>query len=113
MYNSDSVKWAKFNKLGRTQYVLRYGVLGWGIPTGILFALFTGLMDGWDLFLPQLIRALVLFPLIGILCGRIWWRQLARKHDPASTTACKRASNHSRVHRKCAANARHQTTQRF
>lgn len=82
MFNSD--KWAKFSKLGRTQYVLRYGVLGWGIPTGILFAVFSGFMDGWDQFLPKLIEGLILFPITGILCGRIWWRQLERKHAPAS-----------------------------
>ena len=86
MSNSDSDKWAKFSKLGRTQYVLRYGVLGWGIPTGILFAVISGFMDGWDRFLPNLVEGLILFPLTGILCGRIWWRQLERKNAPASTT---------------------------
>ena len=86
MSHSESEKWEKFSKLGRTQYVVRYGVLGWGIPTGILFAVFSGFMDGWDQLLPQIIKALVLFPLIGILCGRIWWRQLERKHASTSTT---------------------------
>ena len=86
MSHSESEKWEKFSKLGRTRYVVRYGVLGWGIPTGILFALFNGFMDGWDQLLPQLIKALVLFPLIGILCGRIWWRQLEQKHVPTTTT---------------------------
>jgi hypothetical protein len=85
MYNSDSDKWAKYRKLGRTQYVLRYGVLGWGIPTGILIAAIRGFLDGWDRFLPELITCLILFPLIGILCGRIWWRQLEQKHVPTST----------------------------
>lgn len=86
MSHSDSNKWAKFSKLGRTQYVLRYGVLGWGIPTAILFAVISGFFDGWDRFLPQLVEGFILFPLIGILCGWIWWRQLERKHASASTT---------------------------
>jgi hypothetical protein len=85
MSNSDTKKWAKFSRLGRTQYVLRYGVLGWGVPTGILYAVFSGFMDGWDQLLPQLIKALILFPIIGIMCGRIWWRQLERKHSPTPT----------------------------
>jgi hypothetical protein len=84
MSNSNSDKWAKFSKLSRTQYVLRYGVLGWGIPTAILFAVSSGFMDGWDQFLPKLVVGLILFPLGGILCGRIWWRQLRRKLAAAS-----------------------------
>src|SRR5256885_15908896 len=59
MSNSDSDKWAKLRKLGRTQYVLRYGVLGWGIPTAILFSLIQGYRFGWDGFLFQLILALI------------------------------------------------------
>jgi hypothetical protein len=86
MYNSDSDKWAKYSKLGRTQYILRYGVFGWGIPTGILIAAIRGFLDGWGRFLPELVTCLILFPFIGILCGRIWWRQLERKHAPTSTT---------------------------
>ena len=86
MSNSEAQKWEKFSKLGRAQFVVRYGVLGWGIPTGILFAVISGFIDGWDQFLPQLIKGLLLFPLIGVLCGRIWWRQLERKHAPVSTT---------------------------
>jgi hypothetical protein len=86
MSQSDSEKWAKFSKLGRTQYVLRYGVLGWGVSTAILFALIQGYLHGWDGFLFQLIPALILFPLGGILWGRYMWKLLERTHAKAVTT---------------------------
>ena len=78
MFGSDSEKWAKISKLGRTQYVLRYGVLGWGVPTAILFALIQSYRLGSDGFLFQLIPALIIFPLGGILFGRIMWRVMEK-----------------------------------
>jgi hypothetical protein len=86
MSNSDSEKLARFSKLGRTQYVLRFGVLGWGIPTAILFSLVQGYRSGWDGFLFQLIPALIIFPLGGILFGRIMWWALANKRAKEAAT---------------------------
>jgi hypothetical protein len=79
MSNSNSEKSAKLSKLGRTQFVLRFGVLGWGIPTAILFSLVQGYRSGWDGFLFELILALLIFPLGGILFGRIMWWVLENK----------------------------------
>jgi hypothetical protein len=78
MFKPDSERWAKFSKLGRTQYVLRFGVLGWGIPTAILFALIQSYRRGSDGFLVQLIPALIIFPLGGILFGRLMWWMMER-----------------------------------
>jgi hypothetical protein len=89
MSNSDSEKWTRFSKLSRTQYVLRFGVLGWGIPTAILFSLVQGYRFGWDGFLFQLIPALILFPIGGIFFGRFMWRALENKHAEDAATRTK------------------------
>jgi hypothetical protein len=89
MSNSDSEKLAKLSKLGRTQYVLRFGVLGWGIPTAILFSLVQGYRFGWDGFLFQLIPALLIFPLGGILFGRIMWSVMENKRAKEAATRTK------------------------
>jgi hypothetical protein len=89
MSNSDSEKWTRFSKLGRTRYVLRFGVLGWGIPTAILFSLVQGYRFGWDGFLFQLIPALILFPIGGIFFGRFMWRALENKHAKDAATGMK------------------------
>lgn len=61
---------------GKRAFVIRYGVIGWGIPTALLWTLF---MAWWnDDASPWLLLgiALVLFPLGGIWFGRWMWKQL-------------------------------------
>jgi hypothetical protein len=89
MSKSGSGKLAKLSKLGRNQYVLRFGVLGWGIPTAILFSLIQGYRFGWDGFLFQLIPALILFPIGGIFFGRIMWWALENKRAKEAATRTK------------------------
>jgi hypothetical protein len=76
--------------LGRSRFVLFYGVLGWGIPTAILFVLLRSYQEGWDSFLFQLIPALVLFPLGGIVVGRVLWNRLMKKSNSAASTGATR-----------------------
>jgi len=83
MSRSSAEKWAKLSKLGRRGFILRYGVLGWGVPTAILFSLVQAYSDGWDTFLLRLVPALVLFPLGGILWGAMMWRFLERRNARA------------------------------
>jgi hypothetical protein len=66
-------KWTKLRERGRKQFVLRYGVLGWGVPTAILFTLLGGFQEGWDGVAVKGLIALVIFPLAGILWGRLMW----------------------------------------
>ena len=87
MLHSDSDKPAKVSKLTRSQYVLRFGVLGWGIPTAILFALIQSYRLGSDGFLFQLIPALIIFPLGGILFGRIMWWMMEKIAKATETRA--------------------------
>ena len=89
MSNSESEQWAKFTKLGRTQYVLRYGVLGWGVPTAILFSLIDSYRFGWAGFLSQIVPALVIFPVGGIFFGRCMSRLLENKHVQATAAGTK------------------------
>ena len=77
---TSSEKWAKTSKLGRTRFVWRYGVFGWGVTTAIVFSLILGIQNGWDGFLFQLIPALIIFPLGGILWGRIMWKLLESRN---------------------------------
>ncbi len=82
---SPTEKSTKFSKLSRSQFVWRYGVLGWGVTTAILFSLLMGLQDGWDGFVFKLIPALILFPLGGILWGRFMWMFMERRCDRSAS----------------------------
>jgi hypothetical protein len=79
MFASDAEKWAKFSKLGRKRFVLYFGVLGWGLPTAILFTLLQTYELGWDGFLVRLIVAAVFFPIGGVAVGHCMWKWLERK----------------------------------
>ena len=86
---SDSEKCDKQLKLGRTQYVLCFGVLGWGIPVAILFSLIQGYRLGWDEFVSGLIPALIIFPLAGIPFGLCMWKLFQNKNAKAAITGSK------------------------
>jgi hypothetical protein len=83
----DSEKWVKLSKMGRSRFVLLYGILGWGIPTAILFTLLQSYQNGWDGFLFELIPALVIFPIGGYVWGRVMWKFLERRHGKTSGVA--------------------------
>lgn len=67
-------KWAKTLALGRKQYILLYGVLGWGVPTGLIWALILAWRDGWDKLPGFMIGGLIGFPIGGILFGALMWK---------------------------------------
>ena len=75
----NAVEPAPLTNLTRKQYILRIGVLGWGVPVAILFSIIQGFEYGWDEFLPRLIPALILFPIGGIFFGMFMWWTLQRK----------------------------------
>ena len=78
-------KWPQFKELGRKQFVLRYGVLGWGLPVAIGWSLSMAHQNGWNQILFYLIPALIVFPLGGILFGRfLWWWCERRNASPTA-----------------------------
>jgi hypothetical protein len=64
----------------RRRFILRYGVLGWGLPSGILFPfgveawrrLETGEFR-WERFLALAVLSLVFFPVAGWFWGSTLW----------------------------------------
>ena len=72
---NDEKKWEVTREAGRASFVLRYGVLAWGVTTALLFTLVRALEDGADANVPLTLAAsMLLFPLGGILWGHtMWW----------------------------------------
>ena len=83
---------------GKWNYILMYGVLGWGVGTGVLFSLFfplvTEAMGDKAPFLPVFAGSMVLFPLGGIAWGygmwiyaeKVYWEAKASEQAPAVGT---------------------------
>ncbi len=89
-------KWEKLRAKGKWNYILIYGVLGWGVGTGILFSLgfplVTEAMGDKAPFLPVFAGSIVLFPLGGIAWGygmwilaeKVYWEAKASEQAPAA-----------------------------
>lgn len=72
----NSNKWERMRAKGRKKYIIYNGVVGWGIPTAILYSILTTLWETQTIelnneFFETLIISIILFPLGGIGFG-IW-----------------------------------------
>jgi hypothetical protein len=65
---------------GLPRFVLLHGVLGWGIPTGLLFVLLTWIIQGRpeDLAAFLAVNA-VIWPAGGLGFGLLMWRRQVRR----------------------------------
>jgi len=83
-------EWAKVRTLGRGRYLFRYGVIGRGIPMGVVVAL---LIELWDpsgvmpdalletRFLGRLLLAVTVFSASGALSAVANWRVHERRSE--------------------------------
>jgi hypothetical protein len=79
--DAQAAKWERARQSGSRRYILLHGVLGWGVPTAVLWsALMAALAHGGG-FLHNLAVAIVLFPLGGIAFGAWIWSIKERKYS--------------------------------
>ena len=71
-------RWQKIRDQGPLRFILLRGVLGWGVPTALLWC---GLMTVFTerAFLPLLVAALIGFPVCGLIWGGAMWFIAERK----------------------------------
>ncbi|MBD9470967.1 hypothetical protein [Pseudoxanthomonas sp. PXM01] len=74
-------RWQKIRDQGPLRFILLRGVLGWGVPTALLWC---GLMTVFTEreFVPLLIAALIGFPVCGLIWGGAMWFIAERKFGP-------------------------------
>ena len=81
MTETQAVRWRKMREMGRGRYTFIYGVLLWGISSGILWAVAMSWLMGWERLPIYVIGALVAFPIGGVLWGRMMWRILEARYE--------------------------------
>ena len=65
-------KWEKVRSRGQLDFIVRFGVLAWGIPSGVLFSIWkhwdqTSSVSWWE--------PIIIFAIVGIGFGAtMWWR---------------------------------------
>ncbi|WP_148300738.1 hypothetical protein [Shewanella marina] len=65
---------------GKWHYILMHGVIGWGIPTAVLFSIFQSYGDTTS-FMQQIKPALLIFPLAGTAWGALMWSRINTQHQ--------------------------------
>lgn len=65
-------KWAETRSKGAVRFILVYGVLGWGLTTGLLFSVFSSFLFQRS-FTEILGLAMIIFPLGGVAWGWVMW----------------------------------------
>lgn len=68
-------KCADKRNTSRTQFVRRYGIIGWGVPTAVLWTM----LNGWDGWVVHLLISLAIFPIGGSLLGWLMWALFERR----------------------------------
>jgi len=66
---------------GKTSFIIRRGIIDWGITTAVLYTLFASVLDNGfngNAFISEVVMSFVLFPISGVLFGIIMWSLLNR-----------------------------------
>jgi hypothetical protein len=75
--------------LGRRGFILRYGILYWGIPLGVFMVLFNAWQRG---FSPAyIVIAAIVWPIAGTVYGAIMWRKSEERYRQFIATGGKDA----------------------
>lgn len=78
-------KWERLREKGKWNYILKFGVIGWGITSAVVFALVFSLLTHVS-FWTVLPISLVLFPLGGIGWGYYMWSLSEKAYRKAITS---------------------------
>jgi hypothetical protein len=86
--NAGSVeRWSETRRMERSRYIWRYGVLGWGLSVGVIWALVMSALQGWERLPILLPLALIGFPIGGYFFGVCTWRTTAAHREQAARSA--------------------------
>ncbi len=73
MSDNSQQGWSLTRTMGRSAFVRKYGILLWGIPTAILWAVAMACLSGFDHLAILLTISLVVSPFSGFCFGHMLW----------------------------------------
>ncbi|NEW07620.1 hypothetical protein GK047_16565 [Paenibacillus sp. SYP-B3998] len=73
--------WHKRQQMGRSKYLILFGLMPWGIGLSLVFGLIEFLRLGETLWVWLPIRLLV-FALVGFFVANARWQSMERRYEP-------------------------------
>lgn len=82
MKEKDKKYWKKIREKGKRHFILYRGIIGWGIPTGILYTIMIKGLKGVTIgdILGKLIISIIVFPIGGYFWGLWVWNIQEKKY---------------------------------
>ena len=74
-------KWERTRSKGKWNFIVKYGVLFWGLITAVLFSLFVSLVLRDASFFVVLPISIVLFPIGGMAWGLVMWNYTEKLYN--------------------------------
>ncbi|MBW6410753.1 hypothetical protein [Clostridium weizhouense] len=83
--NNNTLTWNNIKDIGIKKFILKYGIVRWGIPTGILYSILMLLVDSnihsiKSFIISTVINILIFSLLGGSLFGIVIWKFLKNKN---------------------------------
>ncbi len=69
MNNKQLARWQRIRAGGRSRYIRRHGILGWGLTSAVLICA----IQWWTEPAPRLPRLAISFVIFPLTSGRMWW----------------------------------------
>ena len=85
--NTERAKIKKIYEGGKTRYVIRHGMINWGLSTGIIFRILSIISkEGWSIKavlagLPTLntLFSMIVFAIFGAIWGYFFWKWIEKE----------------------------------
>jgi hypothetical protein len=83
MHEREYTRWEATRSKGRSRFIWLFGVVWWGVVTGLMWAVMMAWMHGWN-ELPLLLPfALIGVPIGGYFWGAWMWNRIEKQYRQA------------------------------
>lgn len=77
MNNNQREQWKKIRAKGKMRFILLRGVLSWGLPTGVIYSLFTHSSEN----MMAIVQTTIIFLITGVFLGLFYWMYMEKKYQ--------------------------------
>ncbi|WNS75697.1 hypothetical protein RRV45_01205 [Bacillus sp. DTU_2020_1000418_1_SI_GHA_SEK_038] len=76
MNSEQKEKWKKVHSKGKIRFILLRCMLGWGLPVGLIYSLWTH----WSENIMIKTQSVIIFMICGLIGGLLYWMAMEQKY---------------------------------